>query len=443
MSLDHKGVRVASLALVLMLVVVLTGCAARRCPICADARPPEASSGRGGPIPAPTYYCGDDLAGADVAAIERTVRNDPSVDLLLLSGGGSRGSFGAGLLYGWRNSPQFDLVTGISTGAVFATWAYLGRDDPTRPYERMLHSYGGALGNRDIRRRRWLFPFADSIYSLEPLRETLWQVLPTEMVAEAGRIYESTGRQLWIGTTNVETGQFCSWNMGMRASRVRAALDGGDRALADRLTRDYHNLILASCAQPGVFAPVRLTRDGRIPGQGESYYYHVDGGVTKTMYIEHLGAIARAVKEVKRSGGRAELTVYAIANNSLVSDQSCLKPGALPLAARSINLLVKSALRASLDTISVTVDSELGVSRASGGWRMRVASIDYRLRLNPEEEFDPGGGKGRVGMKALFDHGLEWAADNDGDGRWCEGIPAPGNDGPYCDLPVVGIVSCD
>ncbi len=42
-------------------------------------------------------------------------------NILTLSGGGTRGAFGAGLLSGWTDSgniPEFDIVTGVSTGAV-------------------------------------------------------------------------------------------------------------------------------------------------------------------------------------------------------------------------------------------------------------------------------------------------------------------------------------
>ncbi|MEE9141883.1 MAG: patatin-like phospholipase family protein, partial [Gammaproteobacteria bacterium] len=48
---------------------------------------------------------------------------------LALSGGGSNGAFGAGLLVGWTehgDRPEFTIVTGISTGALIAPFAFLG-----------------------------------------------------------------------------------------------------------------------------------------------------------------------------------------------------------------------------------------------------------------------------------------------------------------------------
>src|SRR3954454_10380787 len=51
------------------------------------------------------------------------------LDLLGISGGGENGAFGAGLLNGWTergDRPEFFLVTGISTGALSAPFAFLG-----------------------------------------------------------------------------------------------------------------------------------------------------------------------------------------------------------------------------------------------------------------------------------------------------------------------------
>ena len=53
----------------------------------------------------------------------------PPAVFLAVSGGGDNGAFGAGLLNGWTaagNRPEFKLVTGVSTGALIAPFAFLG-----------------------------------------------------------------------------------------------------------------------------------------------------------------------------------------------------------------------------------------------------------------------------------------------------------------------------
>ena len=52
-------------------------------------------------------------------------------NILALSGGGANGAFGAGFLCGWTQAgtrPKFKIVTGISTGTIIATLAFLGTE---------------------------------------------------------------------------------------------------------------------------------------------------------------------------------------------------------------------------------------------------------------------------------------------------------------------------
>lgn len=427
------------------LALFISGCSSHHCHLCSVAPP---SSEPWEPVPPPTYFCGDDFGDDDRAEIETFSRNDAhqdGVNLLLLSGGGSRGSFGSGILYGWEESPEFDMVTGISTGAIMATWAYLGRDHPTEPYEIMKQSYDGTLTDANIRKRRWLFPFVDSLYSLEPLRKTLERVIPTAMLIEVGTISRDTGRQLWIGTTNVETGQFCHWNLGERAEAILAADEKGDQETVESLTADYHNLILASSANPTVFKAIPVNHHGGIPAKGERFFYHVDGGVSDTIYVEQLGHIADSVERARQSNPELPLNVYAIVNGRLVTSQQCLQSGAAPIAIRSINLLSKSSLRGNLNTISVTMDEKLSTPRKDGGWTLKVASIDYRLPLTPADAFIRDNEGDKLGMAALFNEGVDWMHFEGNSGRWCSGIPGIHADAEHCRLPVAGRIggSCD
>ena len=96
---------------------------------------------------APVRYWGDTLPpNADAMVKEKWAQvratrpqmlakgSRPVVNLLAISGGGSDGAFGAGVLNGWTASgkrPEFEIVTGVSTGALTAPFAFLGpRYDP-------------------------------------------------------------------------------------------------------------------------------------------------------------------------------------------------------------------------------------------------------------------------------------------------------------------------
>lgn len=78
--------------------------------------------------PSPIYAAATAIPGDNlIRYLERT--RGHALNLLTLSGGGQNGAFGAGFLIGWRESgrrPEFDVVGGVSTGALLATHAFLG-----------------------------------------------------------------------------------------------------------------------------------------------------------------------------------------------------------------------------------------------------------------------------------------------------------------------------
>ena len=68
---------------------------------------------------------------AALRAAGKRSRTLPPAYYLAVSGGGDNGAFGAGLMNGWTRparGPQFKMVTGVSTGALIAPFAFLGPD---------------------------------------------------------------------------------------------------------------------------------------------------------------------------------------------------------------------------------------------------------------------------------------------------------------------------
>lgn len=155
----------------------------------------------------------------------------PRLDLLAVSGGGENGAFGAGLLCGWSergNRPQFSLVTGVSTGALTAPFAFLGSS-----YDAALRSVYTELTLADVARSRGLIPavFADGLADNTPLFHTISRYMNEEMLAGIARGY-ADGRLLLIGTTQLDAQLPVIWNMGAIAASGRpGALDLSRRIL--------------------------------------------------------------------------------------------------------------------------------------------------------------------------------------------------------------------
>jgi hypothetical protein len=140
-----------------------------------------------------------------------------TVDILAISGGGEDGAFGAGLLCGWSEAgtrPEFKFVTGISTGALIAPWAFLGPQ-----YDHVLRENYTKVTGKDIFLKRGLFAIftADGMVDSTPLRRRVEQLV-TEDVLKAIATEHLRGRRLLIGTTNLDAQRPVIWDMGAIAA---------------------------------------------------------------------------------------------------------------------------------------------------------------------------------------------------------------------------------
>src|SRR6478609_2036478 len=86
-------------------------------------------------IPDARFYVSESKQILDMAIKANQRRNmtrgvSATRNFLAISGGGDDGAFGAGLLVGWSDRgdrPEFDVVTGVSTGSLSAPFVFLGR----------------------------------------------------------------------------------------------------------------------------------------------------------------------------------------------------------------------------------------------------------------------------------------------------------------------------
>ena len=206
---------------------------------------------------------------------------------LTLSGGGSRGAYGAGVLSGWTvrgDRPQFDVVTGISTGALMATHAYLGSelDDSLLVYK--------DISDDDVFVKRSILGMLKGTSALDtaPLRETLETIINEETLELVAAEHRG-GRRLFIGTTNLDANAFVIWDMGAIASSERP----------DRMKR-YIDVVLASASFPIAFPPVYLDVDN-----GAYTEMHADGGIRETVFFFDFDLI-RGVQRAMEAAGLSE-----------------------------------------------------------------------------------------------------------------------------------------
>lgn len=206
----------------------------------------------------------------DVASAERADA-DGVHTVLALSSGGSDGAYGAGVLYGMTESgqrPQFDVVTGVSTGALMAVLAFLGPE-----YDEKLKEFYTTVSNKDIFRKRGLdAAFADSLYDYTPLKKQIETVVTEELLAKIAAEH-AKGRRLYVATTNLDAGELVVWDMGEIANGGRT----------DPLLH-FRKVLRASAAVPGFFPVVYIK-----PQRGvQLRQAHVDGGVKAPVLVSDI-----------------------------------------------------------------------------------------------------------------------------------------------------------
>ena len=318
----------------LLTLFVLQGCAhtAIRQPTSSEGDAPNAIRTLG------TDQRFSTLSSQTVARRLRAQRAGQPVNILALSGGGADGAFGAGALVGLTRSalrPQFSVVTGVSTGALIAPYAFLGSDwddQLAEVYtsgraEHLLHSRGlGAL-------------FGSSVYSGTPLKQ-LVDRYATDALVQAVAHEAATGRLLLVATTDVSTGEPVIWDLGS------IAMNGG--AQARTLFRD---VLVASASVPGLFPPVVI----RVQEQQALYEeVHVDGTIALPFFVPFA-----FVEPSRNSSDPSQgTTVYVIVDGRLSEQPAPIRMRARPIVYRSVSAGLNHMLRTTLELTATDAELE-------------------------------------------------------------------------------------
>lgn len=240
------------------------------------------------------------------------------------------GAYTAGVLNGWTkagNRPAFDVVTGISTGALIAPLAFLGPD-----HDAHMERIYTRVRRRDIfTYRSWAtVPFRDAVASTAPLREIVETALTDEFVT-ALAVEHRKGRRLYIGTTNLDTKRFITWDLGA------IACQGGKAA--KKLIGD---LMVASCSLPGVFPPVPI----EVEVNGKQFTeLHVDGGVTAPVFVPAEVLDAAALDPAVPLAAQTPATLYVIQAGKAFSDPAPVNSRVLPVLGAGTTALVSAQCR--------------------------------------------------------------------------------------------------
>lgn len=370
-----KAARGAGRALALVAVASsLTGCGA----LLRDPVPPELSSQAtipgmpevraraGRPSPA--------MEGDLARSFEQESRTDFPVDAegviryahLAVSGGGANGAFGAGFLSGWSETgsrPVFKIVTGVSTGALIAPFAFLGSE-----YDGALREFYTTTSTRDVFVLGSILMRliqGESLADTTPLAALIARHVDGDLL---GRIAEAHahGRRLYLGTVDLDAQRFVVWNMGLIAA------SGGREAL-----ELFRRVMLASASIPIAFPPVFF----QVEAGGQRHdEMHVDGAVAAKVFLTGgVFRFAHVRSGIGQDPGREN--VFVIHNGKLRAQPSPTTRTLRGIATRVLDAASRSAVVGDLFRIYALTLHE----RAGFHWITIADSVD----LVGAEVFDP------------------------------------------------------
>ena len=305
------------------------------------------------------------------------------VDILVLSGGGSHGAWGAGVLRGWRENAEqprprkFQVVTGVSTGALLATHAFLGEpaDDA------LLEEAYTKVRTKDIYRSK-LLPFSlfsDSLKSSSPLKRRVARYITEDTLKRVAQVGREEQRRLYAGTVNYDTGKLVIWDL------TAIAMDETNK---HRLGL-YRQVVLASASIPILVPPVRI--DGNL---------YADGGARAQLFFEK--GLLPNLREVSHTN----LMLHVIVNGKLGMETNCVSDCLKELTLRTLDMLLDANGIGNLYHIKYELDR-------IGFGKFRLSRIPRDVPVTSSAVFEP------AAMRKLYDEGVRFGQQ----GRWERQIP--------------------
>jgi hypothetical protein len=273
-------------------------------------------------------------------AEELTSGKPQSYDILVLSGGGALGAFGAGFLDGWGEvqdsafkRPDFDSVSGISTGALIAPFAFVGTEES---YKTIVELYNNPSEDMIVARTILSFLAGNgAYYDATKLHDRIRDGISESLVDDMGKL-STSNKLLLIGATNLDYGVMRVWDVADIAATKSAS--AARSLITDRL--------IASAAIPGAFPPVNIDNNLYVDG-GASM--QVVSGIDNRewLYLDQK----RGAPSYVDPQNPIQIRIWIIVNNKLVMEPEVTVPTWGNIATKSlVSLMRGSTLQTIQDT---------------------------------------------------------------------------------------------
>ncbi|MDQ0464005.1 hypothetical protein QO010_001776 [Caulobacter ginsengisoli] len=270
---------------------------------------------------------------ADRLSLPRSAWSGSGFNVLAISGGAAGGAFGAGALVGLTQAggrPEFAIVTGVSTGALIAPFAFLGPEWD----DRLRDAYTGGHAAQTFSLAGFSLALEAGVYSTQALERLIHPFVDDALVAAVAAQHR-LGRRLLVATTNLDSQAPCIWDMGEIAAR------GGPEA-----TRLFREVLIASASLPGLFPPHRFVCEA----DGVEYEeMHIDGGVTAPLFV-----FPEALLHWRKLGRRVQRgRIYVLINTVLDPAARTTAPNLPAILVRSFDTMLRVSYRQALN-VAVT-----------------------------------------------------------------------------------------
>lgn len=256
---------------------------------------------------------------------------DEEFTILALSGGAGAGAYGAGVLSGWSKSgkrPEFDVVTGVSTGALMAPFAFLG----SKYDDDLIQVFTSGVAKELARVK---FPISgllsNSILKGAPLQRLVSKYVDLEFINEVAQAH-GHGRRLLVVTTNLDAQKSVIWDMGAIAeSRNHAAVEL------------FRKVLVASASVPAIYPAVRIP----VMSDGERFEeLHSDGGVIRQLFLVPDALLLD--NELQSKMLQRKRTVFIIVNNEFSPQFEMVRDRTFSVASRAYATLLKSSTESTI-----------------------------------------------------------------------------------------------